>query len=542
MRRSPDPERRLWWDLHAPDPLGSRFAAHLLSSLMKQRGKRVAAERLLRDSLKAHGPRGAVGTWIRLARLLEEEGRVEEAERAYREVLRWASVEETPEALMDLAAYWARGKEVDRARGLYLRLVEGSATASIRALAAYRVARIELNRNESRRAAISLRRSLQEADATLLPRVLVDLGQILVEDDSLDEGLELLSRAVASNDPDQAPRAALLLGTLRRRQGDHLEAYRFLQLVIESEHPRYEPRAQAEQDELIHSELNALLKPNFQLVTPSSKKNRLTRLARFDSSVYMFVLPIFKRDLLETWVECERSWIQSRCKDAFSVDHLSFWRSGLTDLPKASWSGLGRVALQGVERDRGLILRRLYIHDQLTGGGRSLTERQPGYLSQTVLRGRSLVPLVSARRAVGLARMFELCEGMLLAWLARRLLADGNLRMDGHQDPQARLVWPTFPRRELRPDPERSPLGLDLPGLEAGEEFAERRGEWLWHCHPPPVNRRWHAVTALARCVFAATTPPASVTNPLHLSCAGEEKSLLDRDGIEFVSSAEVEM
>jgi tetratricopeptide (TPR) repeat protein len=542
MPPPPDPERRLWSDFHSGDSGISRFAAHLLSSLLKQRGKRVAAERLLRDNLKAHGSQGAVGTWVRLGRFLEEEGRVNEARRAYDEVLRLASVEETPEAMMDLAAHWARSKEVERARGIYLQIVDRGQGAPIRALAAYRAARIDIGLENPERAIDALRCALQEADPSLEPFVLVDLAELLVKRDGSEEGAELLLRAIAGNHPDQAPRAAFALARLHRKYGDHLEAYRFLQLVIESEHPRYAPGAQEEQDQLIRCELDNLLTQSSGLLTPSSKDGRLTRLAELDSRAYVFILPTFKRDLLETWVECERSWMQADSREAPIVSWLSLESGPDADSSFTRWTGLCRAARHGIERDRARIFSRLYTQDQLAVRPGSMPTDSPRRFAVEGRRNCSVGPFISTEPAVAFARVFELCERLLLSWLAKRLLAEGNLRADGWQDPlRTRLVWPTLLDDELGPDPKCSPLGLDLTGVESDREAPRSASEWLWQSHPPPVGRRRHALAMLMHWVTSSSTSGAGLlTTPLGLPGGkDDDERLLDRRGIEFISATQ---
>lgn len=263
-----DPERRFWHLLRDADVdlQRKRFAAHSLSSMLRQRGKSAAAERILRDSLKAHGSEEAARTWIRLGRLLDEdENRAAEARAAYRRAEDLATVEETPEVLIDLGGRCVEEGETERARSHYERVAALAFKPSLRALAAYRLAVVEMKLEEPVRAETALRHALVEADAALAPFVFVDLAALLSARGEALEAAELLERAIATDHHDQAPQAALALAFLRRTQGEALEAYRLFQLVAESEHPRYAPEAAQERDRIVLYDLDALLGPTVTL-------------------------------------------------------------------------------------------------------------------------------------------------------------------------------------------------------------------------------------------------------------------------------------
>jgi tetratricopeptide (TPR) repeat protein len=258
MPRHIDPERHYWEELRCSDPQRARAATHVLAALLRQQGKRVAAERLLRDSLRSHGTDGAAGTWVRLGRLIAEEGRDDDAKLAYGEAQHLASVEETPEVVMDVAARYVSVGEMVQGRSLYAAVAERAAQPHLRALAAYRLATIQAELALTDEAIAALRRSLAEADSALEALVLVDLAEFLADRDEDAEAEELLQRAIVSDHHDQAPRAAFLLAQMRWKGGDGLEAYRLYQLVIESEHRDFAARAMAEQTQLIDSELDLL--------------------------------------------------------------------------------------------------------------------------------------------------------------------------------------------------------------------------------------------------------------------------------------------
>jgi tetratricopeptide (TPR) repeat protein len=280
-----EPELRYWSDLRSQDPQRSRSAAHVLSSLLCQRGERSGAERLLRDSLKAHGPDGAAETWFRLGRLLEEESRAADAEAAFAQAFRLASVEDAPEVLMEIAALRVAVGDVSRAVELYTLVAERASRPGLRALASYRLGTIQIELGLPESASGAFRRALAEADSALEPFVLAALAEILISWDEATEAAELLQRAIAGDHHDQAPRAALALARLRSREGDGLEAYRLYQLVVESEHPELSSLAEAEKEHLVESELNSLLTPTRERPpqspamggTPFAKRLFLTR-------------------------------------------------------------------------------------------------------------------------------------------------------------------------------------------------------------------------------------------------------------------------
>lgn len=269
-------ELRYWDALRSVDPERSRAATYVLSTLLCRRGERGGGEKLLRDSIKRHGPGGVAETWFRLGRLLEEESRIAEAETAFAQALRFASVEETPGVLMDLAARSAGLEELERAADLYGLVAERGPQPRLRALASYRLGRIQIGLELQEEALQALRRSLAEADPTLEPFVLVVLAALMEERGEQAEAADLLQRAIAGDHHDQAPRAALALARLRSSEGDGLEAYRLYQLVVESEHPEVVALAETEKAHLVESELDSLLVPTW---APTYRRS-----LRFDSS------------------------------------------------------------------------------------------------------------------------------------------------------------------------------------------------------------------------------------------------------------------
>lgn len=283
MGTPPIHELRYWNALRSADSSQSRRATHVLSALLCQRGERGGAERLLRDSLKAHGSAGAAGTWYRLGRLLEAESRISEAEAAFSQAHSLASVTEDPEVLMDLAARWASLKEVERSIDLYRLIATEGTVQRLRTLAFYRLARVQVELDQLEEAQRSFSRALAEASPDLEPFVLVSLAELLADRGETAEATELLQRAVGGNHHDQAPRAALALARLRSKEGDGLEAYRLYQLAAESEHPDVASVAAAEKEKLVESELDLLLQPTWQ----APEQQLLTRRLRLLSGELM---------------------------------------------------------------------------------------------------------------------------------------------------------------------------------------------------------------------------------------------------------------
>jgi tetratricopeptide (TPR) repeat protein len=276
-------ESRWWRQLRDDDPVVSAPAAFALSALLLQRGEQCAAEEVLRNTIDVRDPALAPTGMVRLARLLEQVGRTEEADEMYERTTEAASVEHCPEVVLDLAARWlARGHAADAATA-YWELRIGAREPRLRALAAYRLGDLQRDAGLGDQAIASWRQALEEADESLVPHVMVALAEALtrpeMEQDEADqaeavqslvppegnrEAEEMLERVMHADDPDLAPRAALNLGRLKRAGGELREAYRLFQLVIESEHPDHFLEAHAEQSSLLHLELDLFLGPAYE--------------------------------------------------------------------------------------------------------------------------------------------------------------------------------------------------------------------------------------------------------------------------------------
>jgi tetratricopeptide (TPR) repeat protein len=279
-------EGELWyWEaLRSADSKRGRAAAHVLASILRQRGERRSAERMLRDSLKAHGPDGAAATWFRLGRLLEEESRIQEAEAAFAQAGNLASVDEDPEVVIEIAARVATRGLLERSVEIYELVASECSLSRLRALAFYRLGLIQVKLDCIEAARWSFDRSLSEADSNLEPFVLVRFAELLIQLGETIEAADLLQRAVAGNHHDQAPRAALALARLRAEEGDALEAYRLYQLAAESAHAEVVSVAAEEKKDLVETGLDFLLLPNQE---PTRRRQVTRPLKRFSDEIAM---------------------------------------------------------------------------------------------------------------------------------------------------------------------------------------------------------------------------------------------------------------
>jgi len=277
-----------WWKRLCGEDVPARVeAAFGLAALLWQRGEVVGAEALLQETTEVPDRALAAAGMVRLARLLDWRGKSADADAMYERAAEAASAEHSPEVLLDLAARWlARGRAVDAANAYWAIQIE-TAEPRLRALAAYRLGDLQRDAGLADEAIASWRQSLGEAAEDLRPYVMVALAEALmrpaVEEDeavqavtseplvrpeSNQEAEQMLELVLSGDHPDLAPRAALALGRLKREEGQLREAYRFFQLVIESEHPEYLLDAHAEQSKLLHLELDLFLGPIYESPAP----------------------------------------------------------------------------------------------------------------------------------------------------------------------------------------------------------------------------------------------------------------------------------
>jgi tetratricopeptide (TPR) repeat protein len=309
-----------WWRCLSSEDLHTRAqASFALAALLWQRGEVVGAEQFLRDTTESPDRGLAAAGRARLAHMLDRRGDSASADAMYESTAEVASAEQSPEVLLDLAARWlARGRAADAANAYWAIQIE-TAEPHLRALAAYRLGDLQSDAGLVEEAIASWRQALGEVDEELRPHVMVALAEALMEPEieedeaaqavaseslvrpeSNQEAEQMLELVLSSDHPDLAPRAALGLGRLKREEGELREAYRFFQLVIESEHPEYLLDAHAEQSELIHRELDLIIGPLYESPAPRGivLARQAKKACRWHPTVHSFIYGSILEDLI----------------------------------------------------------------------------------------------------------------------------------------------------------------------------------------------------------------------------------------------------
>jgi tetratricopeptide (TPR) repeat protein len=267
-------EERAWWNTLRMGQDDERGEARLnLAVLLQRRGDLVAAEALLIDAIGERNPKLTPEAALRLGHLYAQLDRCGEAAAEYERAASESTPRKNPDVLLDVAARWTSLGDIDRASDAY-RGVHEQAPADRRrfaAIAAYRLAHIHQERGAIIEAMRWWRLANNEADADLLPHVLVDLADVLCDVGDAADRLEaetLYVQAIEADHPDLSPRAAIALADMSREHGAFIQAFQLYEDVIESEHPRYRPEAEARREELVTQELERWLQeahePNVQ--------------------------------------------------------------------------------------------------------------------------------------------------------------------------------------------------------------------------------------------------------------------------------------
>jgi predicted negative regulator of RcsB-dependent stress response len=341
-------ERELWNRLRCARGRDYAEAAFELASLLGNRRNLEDAECLLRDV--ADHAKGAIAAeaWIRLAGVLEEQGKEGYAEFAYGCAAELSNPEQTPEVMLDLAKHFEQVGRFDPALITYERVVREAANGQMRAVAAFRLARLlrELGRHD--RVVELLRTALADASPASAIYITLRLAEELFDlspdtrSAEAGEAEHLLQTVIETDHPDLAPEAALLLARLRQQQQQLNEAYRLCQLCIDSAHPTYLDEAHELQSLLLHFELEGTDSAKPAASPPVRGPDPLARGPESSNRTLFFPVHLSEHigDLGEANLERDRHWLPRFVADSPPVlDHnhscpiCSCRRSGPSVLP-----------------------------------------------------------------------------------------------------------------------------------------------------------------------------------------------------------------
>ncbi len=196
----------------------------------------------------------------RLSRLLADAGYADEAHSVMTTMTARAPAEAPADANLDLAARDAAFGNIDRALERYAIVFGHGGTDA--ALAALRVAHLELGRGRQRAAAFLLRFAVENGDEDVLPYALVDLAELLAGvPTTRDEAMDLYRRAVETDHADLAPAAAMALAQLHVDRHEPGLARRLYDLVVSSGHPEHAPAARRRLDTLHEQPISTTTSP-----------------------------------------------------------------------------------------------------------------------------------------------------------------------------------------------------------------------------------------------------------------------------------------
>jgi tetratricopeptide (TPR) repeat protein len=170
-----------------------------------------------------------------------------------------SSADLTPDVELQLAGRAAVLGASDDARTRYERVMRAAGFSPMGAIAAFRLAELGGDEHRGDEALILLEWAVQAADEHLLPYALIKLGDALVIAGKNERAETAYAAAVATDHPDIAPRAALVLALRREGRGDVASATELYDMVIGSDHPEYAPDAHARRNALVHRRTTAVV-------------------------------------------------------------------------------------------------------------------------------------------------------------------------------------------------------------------------------------------------------------------------------------------
>jgi tetratricopeptide (TPR) repeat protein len=284
--------------LESPDPRVAGEAAFAFAALHLHRAEPEAARSLLSQVERQPNTAFAAAAALRLARLHEAAGQAEAAALAYSRAAQKADPEFSADVLLDLAARWAARGDRERARLAYLGVKDRAPDAADRSLAALRLADLAREVGDVGAAIPLWRLALARANVRHRPHIALSLAEGLLEWEKScdeDEVIDLLDSVIDSDHADLAPRAALEVAKLKRRRGELLEAYRYCQWVVESEHPLYAPGAELLEKDLLDGEVDSLFKqsePSAPLAHPSDSSGSNRNVGNLPECIVSFQTPL----------------------------------------------------------------------------------------------------------------------------------------------------------------------------------------------------------------------------------------------------------